>query len=1137
MKNLPKRSVERAITVFMAILIVIIFGVVSYTNLTTDLFPNMNIPYSVVITSYPGASPEEVEDAVTNPLEDALATTSNVKEVTSISQEHVSMIILEFNSDTNMDSAMIEMRETLDLATSDMPDMVGSPMIIKLNPDMMPVMQLSVTKGDLDQRELTTYVYDEVVPQLERVLGVASVSVSGAYESEVRVNIDDTNLEAKNVEIDDINQQLTDYFTAFNAAMLMADPNYVAGETPQIPNLDKDMVTGILQAQNFEYPLGYTDLLDDDYNGTYLVRIGEEFDSTNDISSLTVFEFGGIPESPMLPGFSVDGLTISMSEIADVEFVNANEKEYSKVNGNNAISLTIQKSSEFATTDVTDDINEVLNVISDTDEGTSFTILLDQGEYIDRATGTVADNLLYGALLALIILFIFLRDGRSTLIVAISIPISLLFAIVLIYFTGITLNIVSLGGLALGVGMLVDNSIVVMENIFRMKKLGYSNREASIQGAKQVAGAIVASTITTISVFVPVVFLEGFIREIFIEMAMTIAFSLFASLLIALTLVPAMSSRILKEDNKHSEEELANNEKTGFKGFYEKLLKGAFKIKYVILALVLVLFVGSIGLAISNGTEYFPTSDEGTLTISISNPVDQPLSSDEFFDLLDSLQNDILEQQSDNVDVVGVTLGSLGSAFMGMTNSNSASASVVLSDDRTMTTVEMEAWLNSLLATDYSNIEYSISGSQQMTTMLTGSGYQVELKGSDLEVLKAQAKNLANEMALVEGVISVDNGIGIPADEIKITVDKEAAIEHGYMTAIVGGMIAERLATEELVTTITQDGSIYEVYVYDQNSVSSDTTYTLDEVKNWELGPSLTNPMITVKVSDVATVEIVEGFSSISHTNGIRTVTVSATYDEDYNSTFVAQDLNSVVENYELPEGYSYLIEGENEEINEALETLVLAIVLAVALIYMIMASQFQSLKYPLIIMFTIPLAFTGGFLALFITGMPVSVVAMIGLIILVGVVVNNGIVLVDYINHLREDGMELVPAIIQAGKTRLRPIVMTALTTILALSTMAIGFGQGAEMMQPMAVTTIGGLIYATMLTLIVVPIMYYIFSKHGKSAMSILGLILILFVGAVAYMYFQLLWIIFVAAVLGLLLILNWIFSKKKKEVVVNE
>lgn len=1134
MKNLPKRSVERAITVFMAVLIVVIFGIVSYTNLTTDLFPNINIPYSVVVTSYPGASPEEVEDVVTNPIEDALVTTSNVKEVTSVSQEHVSMIILEFNSDTNMDSAMIEMRETLDLATADMPDMVGSPMIIKLNPDMMPVMQLSVTKGDLDQRELTAYVYDEVVPELERVAGVASVSVSGAYESEIRVNIEDANLVDKNSEIEDVNQQLSDYMDAFNAAMTIADPTYVTQETPQIPTLDKEMITGILQAQNFEYPLGYTYLLDDDYNGSYLVRIGEEFDSTDEISTLTVFEFAGIPENPMLPGLSVDALTITMSDIADVEFVNANEKEYSKVNGDNAISLTIQKSSEFATTDVTKELASVLNGISDTDEGVVFTTLLDQGEYIEMATGSVVDNLLYGALLAIIILFIFLRDSRSTMIVAVSIPISLLFAIVLIYFTGITLNIVSLAGLALGVGMLVDNSIVVMENIFRMKKLGYSNKEASIQGAKQVAGAIIASTITTISVFVPVIFLEGFIREIFVEMAMTIAFSISASLIIALTLVPALSSKILKEDNKHTVEELEKQNNKGIKKAYENVLKGAFRLKYVVIVLVVILFAGSIGLAITNGTEYFPTSDEGSLTVSISNPVDNPLSTDDFFEVLDRFQEDVLENE--DVEVVGITLGSLGSSFMGMTNSNAASASVVLKEDRTMTTVEMESWLNVLLTNDYSNVEHSISGSQQTTMMLTGSGYQVELKGTDLEVLKTEAEALALEMAAVEGIVSVDNGIGIPADEIKITVDKEAAIEHGYMTAIVGGMIAEKLATEELVTTITQDGTMYEIYVYDGNSVSSDTNYTLDEVKNWSLGPSLTNPLETVKVSDVAMVEIVEGFSSINHTNGIRTVTVSATYDEDFNSTFVAQDLNEVVENYELPEGYSYLVEGENEEINEALETLVLAIVLAIALIYMIMASQFQSLKYPLIIMITIPLAFTGGFLALWITGMPVSVVAMIGLIILVGVVVNNGIVLVDYINRLREEGKELVPAIIEAGKTRLRPIVMTALTTILALSTMAVGLGSGAEMMQPMAVTTIGGLIYATLLTLIVVPIMYYIFAKHGKSAMSVLGIILIAIVAGAAYYYFQLTWILFAGALLVLLLILNWVFNKSKR-VDVNE
>jgi HAE1 family hydrophobic/amphiphilic exporter-1 len=1124
MKNLAKYSVDRAITIFMAVLIVMVFGVVSYTNLTTDLFPSMNLPYSVVITTYIGASPEEVEDVVTNPLEDALATTSNIKELSSVSQENMSMIIMEFNSDTNMDSAVIEMRETLDRATVNMPDMVGSPMIIKLNPDMMPIMQMSVSKGDLGQEELTQYVYDEIIPNLERVPGVASVSVSGAYESEVQVLLNDTDLAAKNVEIVAINAQFV---------QLWEDQGLEGEDAPQLPLLDRSLISDILMAQNFEFPLGYANILDNDpdvVSGTYLVRVGEEFDSTDEISDLLVFTFSGMPNAaydPLDPAsefWSVNPLSITMDEISEIDFINANEKEYSKVNGNNAISLTIQKSSEFATTDVTEAISEAIGEISETDTDTVFTVLLDQGEYIELATGSVVNNLLYGAILAVIVLIVFLRSARATFIVAISIPISLLFAVALIYFSGITLNIVSLGGLALGIGMLVDNSIVVMENIFRLKKQGFSNREAAIQGTKQVAGAIFASTITTISVFVPVIFIEGFIKEIFMQMALTIAFSLIASLLIALTLVPAISSRILKEDSKEKVGESKKLDK--FKKGYEKVFNFAFKFKYLVILLVLALFGGSIWLALSNGFEYFPTSDEGQLSISIDNPVENPLSTDDFFDVLDDITDDIL--LIDDVDVVGVTLGSMQGQFMGFSSSNSASASVVLKENRDLTTQEIQLLLEEIMTDDYSQVEYSISGSQQQTAMLTGSGYQVEIRGHELDTLKLQAETLAAEFRTVEGVLEVDDGVGIPADEIRITVNKDDAIRYGYLTAVVGGMIAEKLAGEDLTTTITQDGTMYDIYVYDSYSNFSGTSYTFDEIKDLVLGQSMFGT--DVKISDVATVEMVEGFSSISHTNGVRSITVSVEFDPEFNSSFVAKDLDVVMEDYEVPSGFDFEIQGENEEIMGAMETLALALVLGVALIYMIMASQFQSLKYPLIIMFTIPLAFTGGFLALFFTGMPVSVVAMIGFLILVGVVVNNGIVLVDYTNQLRKEGMHVKEALLEAGKTRLRPIIMTALTTILALLTMAIGVGNGAEMMQPMAVATIGGLLYATILTLVLVPIMYFLFNKKPKQVLSVLAIVILVGATVGGYMYLSLWYIILIGAVLTLGVIANWVFNKKK-------
>jgi HAE1 family hydrophobic/amphiphilic exporter-1 len=1126
MKTIAQFAVNKAITVFMAVIIIVIFGVVSYSRISTDLFPSMNIPYTVVVTTYIGASPEEIEDVVTNPIESTLATTTNVKTITSQSQENVSLIIMEFNTDANMDSAVIEMRENLDMVLSSLPEEVGSPMIIKLNPDMMPILQLSVSQEGLSQEELTKYVEEDVLPQIERVAGVASVDVSGAYESEVRVVIDDAELAAINTDLE-----------AMYTAMSTPEENQIA--------IDKDLISNVLMAQNFEFPVGYIE----DSGVNYLVRVGDEFSSVEELNGLILFDISETLNT-MVDGilFNVYGVTretapqavldsepiasilnsrfmepVTLADFAEVSYVNANDKEYAKINGENAITFTVQKSSSFATTDVTKEVLAVIAEIEDLD-GTDFTVLLDQGEYIEQATGSVTDNLLIGAVLAVIVLIVFLRSARATSIVALAIPISLMFAIVLIYLSGITLNIVSLGGLALGVGMLVDNAIVVMENIFRMKKMGHSNKDAAIEGTKQVGGAIVASTITTIAVFVPIIFIEGFIKEIFMQMAMTIAFSLVASLLVALTVVPAISSKILKEETK--EDDIVIME-AKYKTIYGNVLGFAFKFKAVILVVIVVLFGLSIGLALGNGFEYLPSSDEGQLTVSVVNPTEDPLSYDDFVALLDSITEDVLEY--DDVETIGITLGSMQGMFMGFSSTDEASVSIILKDDRSMSTDDFMAEMNGLFASTYDAIEYEISGSQQQTAMLTGSGIQVEIHGYDLDTLADEASNIADIIQDVEGIQTVDNGIGKPAYEYKITVDKDQAIAYNLTVAQVLGAVAATIASEEVVTQINVEGSLYDVYVYDGSSVTDETSFTVEEIGQIIVGLDFLTGL-PVTVDQVASVEITEGMNSIAHVDGTRSITVSAEYEDGVNTTEVAQDVEDALSDYQIAEGYDYLVLGENEEVMEAVNVMVLAILLGVVLIYMIMASQFQSLTYPFIIMFTIPLAFTGGFAILWLANMTVSVVALIGLVILVGVVVNNGIVLVDYTNQLREQDYTLEEALFEAGKTRLRPIIMTALTTILALSTMALGFGQGSEMMQPMAVTTVGGLLYATVLTLLVVPIMYYLVTMYSKYIFGF-GLALVIAVASlVAFVLLDSLVVLIVGAILALAIVAFVIVSGKK-------
>ncbi|MFW5838458.1 MAG: efflux RND transporter permease subunit [Bacillota bacterium] len=1084
MKNLIQFSVQKAVTVFMVVIAIGVFGVVSFTRLTTDLFPDINIPFAVVVTSYPGASPDEVERELSVPLENTFQTTSGVIEVSSTSSENMSMISLEFESGADMDSVVLEMREDLNLVLDSLPDDAGNPVIIRINPDLLPIMTFSVTYEGKTLEELTQWVEEDLSPQVERVPGVASLAISGEYNSEMRVMLDQD-------AIDDFNDSI---------------PSGIDFE------LDKTYVGDVLKEQNFSFPSGFVTVDGIDY----LVRVGDKIDDLETLESLKIVDFGS--------------LSLTLDEIADIEFVPAENKVYSKVNGEDALTLTIQKGSGYATTDVTEEVNKVLaNITNDSDAET--TMLLDQGEYINASTSGVTDNLLIGGILALAVLFLFLRNLRVTFIVGVAIPISLLFAIILIYLSGITLNIVSLGGLALGIGMLVDNSIVVMENIFRMKKEGASNKEAALHATHQVAGAITASTLTTIGVFLPIMFAEDFIREIFYQLALTVSFSLVASLFIALTLVPAIASKILKDEKSPKKEKKSIFD--GLKVGYEKTIKKMFKFRGFILIAVMILFVVSIFLATSKGLEFFPATDEGSLQISIETNPEDPINFDTFSNDLDELYADL--SSYDSIDTIGISLGGNNMGF-GINSTDSASVNVVLKDDRTMSTTDMQAEIITLLETNYSDYIFEVSGSQGDVSMLVGEGLQIRLTGIELDRMREEALEITELLEGVEGLRDIDPGFGRESKEIKVEVNKDEAVK--YISLVdeepltvegVWMMIGGSLQTPETIGSIRFDGNNYDMYVYNETDESEVTLDTVEDLEQTVVGfDPLTQTPVTL--NQVATISVEPGFSSITRIDGTRTLTISANYEEGYNPSLVATDVEDAMESYEAPTGYGVDFLGENEEIMNAVNTLVLVGVLAIALVYMIMASQFQSLIYPFIIMITIPLAFTGGFFILYIFDEPVSVVAIIGLIVLAGVVVNNGIVLVDYINQLRQSGYDLEDAITEAGKVRMRPIFMTALTTILALLGLAIGIGEGAELMQPMALTAIGGLVYATFLTIFVVPLMYYSITLKGRYIIGALFTLIAIVTGAFFIIDGVLIYGI-IALVGALIFILMMLFMPKAK------
>lgn len=1248
---MPKFSVKKPMTIFVAVVLVCILGFISFTSMTTDLLPKMDLPYVMVLTTYPGASPEKIEQTVTKPLEQTLATTSGVKSITSSSNENSSMVLLEFEQGTNMDSVMIEMSGSIDLVEASLDDAAGTPTLIKINPDMMPVMISSVDIDGKDIIETSKIVSEDILPAFERIDGVASVTATGLVEDSIEVTLDQDKIDALNrrvlasvdeklaeaqekideakgqiesgksqlrsmsqtqsqqlvdmglalsagkeqveaaleslpqaqtdleTQLTDLKTQLTDLemqkstltaqladartaetaleqqiaalvaagqpvpdeLTAQLAALKESIPQLESGLSqieegiPQLTDgisqieagldalpaqkeqleaklaeladgerqleagkmtlttelaqasgqlaggeaaltqqeaefeaqkeaayeqagldgqITQETISQILSAQNFSMPAGYVSEGDQ----RYLVKVGDQFGDIGQLKDLVLFdiEAGGIG-------------AVTLSDVADIEMTDNRDEMYAKINGNDGILLTFQKQSTASTTDVSDRINDMMEQLQAEDSSLHLTALSDQGVYIGIVLDSVLDNLLLGAVLAIIILFLFLKDIRPTLIVAISIPFSLLAALTLMYFCGVTLNVISLAGLALGVGMLVDNSIVVIENIYRLRSLGIPPARAAVKGAQQVAGAIFASTLTTVCVFLPIVFTEGLTRQLFADMGLTIAFSLLASLIIALTLVPAMGSTMLKKA-KEKKHPLFDR----FTAGYQKLLSGALRRKWIVIVLVVVLFVFSAANVFTMGTSLMPKMDSSEIMITMEMPEDS--TTQETRDMSDEVLARLTAVP--DVETIGAMEGSVMSSMgtsSGGGNNTSMMMYALLKEDRTRTSSEIAADMRNAVADLPAEID--VSDSTMDLSALSGSGLEVVIKGDDLDTLKQIAQDVAAMMQETEGLTAVDDGLSDASMETRIVVDKNKAAEYGLTTAQVYQQVAAEVSSGTTATTVTFETEEYPVIVKN----SPEGMASLDTLEDFTLIGTKDGEEAEVRLADIAGISQQQSLASISHEDQTRTMSVTAGVDAEHNIGLVSRDFSQKLAGYSVPAGYSVEIEGENQTIMDAFSNLIYMFLLAVVLIYLIMVAQFQSLKAPFIILFTIPLAFTGGLLALLFSGADLSMIALLGFLILAGIVVNNGIVFVDYVNQLRLSGMEKREALIKTGAARIRPILMTALTTILGLVPLALGMGQGAEMLQPMAVVTIGGLVYATFMTLFFVPVLYDIFNKKA--------------------------------------------------------
>ena len=1290
---LSKLSVKKPYTVIVGVILVIVLGAVSLTKMTTDLLPDMSLPYALVITTDMGASPEKVESDVTAPVEASMATTSSIKNVSSASYDNYSMVILEYEQNANMDSVIIEIQQKLDQLEGSFPDGAGKPMIMQIDPDMMPVMVASADVEGMTQSEISDYVENELSPVLESIDGVASVSTTGTVEENIHVTLDQDKIDALNQKIqskieeqftepqeqldqaaeqvesgrrqmesgkdqlanqlgqaenevingksqafvaesdlsqnytvlkatdelikraipelqsiyeqgmglkadieqaqkeaqmnsDDgsrrieelleeakisgdqeqinqilamtgenqesiaeagkrlellqeellelntsLNQQWADQLAALNvslssiddipqvitqlsqkqveiqtamAALQTAQEQVTDGKTTlddAYVTLNRMEIDGILEmseasaqlavgearleqgqekleeskqsalesadlnqilsvetlgqiltAQNFSMPAGYVN----ENKKQYLVRVGDEVSSVEELENLVLVDVG------------MDGIApIRLSDVAKTEVVDDTGDSYSKVNGNPAIMLSIEKQTGYSTGDVTKRIKTRFESLEKENDKLHMTILMNQGVYIDTIVQSVMENMILGAILAVLILILFLKDIKPTLVIACSIPLSVVFAIVLMYFTGISLNIISLSGLALGVGMLVDNSIVVIENIYRLRNQGFSIRKAAVEGAGQVAGAIFASTLTTVCVFAPIIFTEGITRQLFVDIALTIAYTLAASLIVALTFVPMMASGALKNTR-----EIKHPWFDRILDGYEKVLRVALRFKPIVLICVVVFLVASVTLSVSKGFTFMDMNMETEqLTVTVSAKEDEKLTFEELTERADEVVDKI--SGISGVDSIGAMAGGGGIMSMGSTDSVTM---YVLIDDSGATGSEITASIQALTADLDCDVNTDSSASDMSSFF--GSGISVRVSGKDLDKLQKLAGQIAEVVEKTEGTVDVDDGLGDTTPSFTVKVDKEKAAKYGMTTAQVYQFVYKQLASNTSSTTISTDLKDYKVYV--QSGEQADVTPGDIRKLTFPYTDRISGETTDIPLKDIAEFEEGESLNVINRSSQTRYISVTAGVDEDHNVTLVSNQIQKGLDKIKLPDGYEISMTGEDETIRDAMNQLYLMLILAVVFIYLIMVAQFQSFLSPFIIMFTIPLAFTGGFFALFVTDNEVGVVSMIGFVMLAGVIVNNGIVLVDYINQLRREGMDKKEAIVTAGRTRLRPILMTALTTILAMSTMAMGLGSGSEMMQPMAIVTEGGMLYGTLLTLIVVPCIYDLFTRN---------------------------------------------------------
>ena len=1274
-----KFSVKKPFTVLVAVIMVLMLGFVSISNMQTNLLPDVNTPYLMVVTVYPGASPERVESEVSDVMENALGTVAGVESITATSAENYSLLLMHFAEGTDMNSALVKVSNKVDQTTSSLPSSCLSPSIIEYSLNMNAFMTVAVSREGSDVYDLSDFVSDTLVPYVERKGGVSSVSANGLIEKMVQVQLSQEKVDAINERLlEVIDAQLADaraqldaaeaqieagraeynrQFKNFNKTVSNTVMQQYSGEVgnavetvrkqaqalldsvnqliavvqePEIQQalidvrdglqrvmdkfnetgmkdidslieivselreitdklttalqqlqerlntetgtegstatdlvddlqvqqslstvyntlndvikamddvpglmgtfsdalgtysqqqleaymkftearetlneyekqletakqtyedakekamassdvskmLDIDTLAQLIYAQNFSMPAGY---VKDSSGKSWLLKVGEEYDSIDDISGALLLHVDGFGD-------------VRLSDVADVEVIDNAEASFTRLNGERAAVLKIYKGSNASASTVSDNCLSAFKELEAQYDGLHVVVLSNQGNYITIIVKSILSSMIIGAALAIIVLALFLRDIKPTLVVGFSIPLSVLFAVVLMYFTGMDLNVMTLAGLSLGIGMLVDNSIVVIENIYRLRSRGVPAARAAVQGTKQVGMSIVASTLTSVCVFLPVVFSSSLVKSLMQPMSLCIGYCLMASLLVAVTVVPAAASTVLK---KAEPKQLKWFDKIQNK--YAKSLEWCFQHRALPLVAAVALLVFCGWRVVSMGVELLPTITSNEAIVTLTTTKD--LSKEDSYAIAEKAIDAMLSV--DNVEEVGITtdtrvagmdVGQLGlpSAITDLLNAANSygtyQVNVMLDESLSSTQIEAarQALEDALSGIEDCTATVEISGMQELTSQLA-SGLSVKIYGADPDTMTQLSEKVVEIVNDTEGFANATNGLGSGDATINLQIDRDKVRSYGLTVAQVYQQIAAKLATTTTAQTpVSVDGRTMSVEISDNLDPVTKENMMDITFETSVMSADGTTTTGTCKLSDIATWVTGSAPNSITSQNQTQYVTVTANTLDGYNTTVQARELEKKLDAFalsdEMPEGCSFSMGGESDSVNYMVNEMVQWMGLALPFVYLVMVAQFQSLLSPFIVLFTVPLAFTGGLLGLLLTGQQLTMISLMGFIVLMGTVVNNGIVFVDYANQLRLGGLERRAALVATGKTRMRPILMTTLTTVLAMLQMVFSNDMASQLMSGMAIVIICGLSYATLMTLYIVPILYDILFK----------------------------------------------------------